>query len=196
MTRPDDDLANDLEVAAALRSLGEAELLRIEQFARFRAYGLPWLDWQDLFHEAISRTLAGERRWPRHVPFVVYLRECMRSIAHEELRQRSEGPVTTEAELLLPDAPAEQDLIASAVDPAAGPERMLAASEAVDAIFSAFSDDQEAQDVLSGLAEGLTPDEVCASSGMTRTQYESAQKRIRRRLARSQRDAEPKRTLQ
>ena len=195
MTTSDDEWATELEVAEALRSLGEADLLRIEHFARFRAFGLPWLDWRDLFHEAVSRTLSGDRRWPRRVPFVVYLRECMRSIAHEELRQRLEAPVTIEAEILPPGAPTEQDLIGGAIDPGAGPERRLAASQAIDAILKAFSDDQGAQDVLSGLAEGLTPDEVCASSGMTRTQFESAQKRIRRRLA-SRRDIVSGRTLQ
>lgn len=196
MTTPDDELATELEVAEALRLLGEADLLRIEHFARFRAFGLPWLDWRDLFHEAVSRTLSGDRRWPRRVPFVVYLRECMRSIAHEELRQRLEGPVTIEAEILPLGAPTEQDLIGGAIDPSAGPEQRLAASQAIDAILNAFSDDQGAKDVLSGLAEGLTPDEVCASSGMTRTQFESAQKRIRRRLARSRRDTVSGRTLQ
>ncbi len=70
MSAIDVDLASREEVIEALQRLTDADLLKIESFARYRAYGLPWIDWRDLFQEAVGRALAGSRRWPKTVPFV------------------------------------------------------------------------------------------------------------------------------
>ena len=184
MNASKDELASVQEVALALRALSAADLARLEIYAKYRTRGLPWLDPQDLFNDAVTRAMGGERRWPKLISLVTFLRETMRSIAHEELRRRIEGPVISQAELASEQSD-EPSAFENVADPRPGPERQLAASQALHAIYHAFEDDSTALAILAGLAEGLTPDEICEKATIHRTAYETAQKRIRRRLARA-----------
>ena len=180
-------LATPAEVADALKTMSAADLLRLEHFAKFRAKGLPWLEWEDLVHEVIKRSLEGERRWPKTIPFINFLRECVRSVAHEEWRRRIEGPITTEADLPGVDP---SGVIAQGMDDSPGAEREVAAKQAVEMLERAFSGDRAALAVLAGLAEGRSPAEICAGASMTATDYQSAQKRIRRWALREGNDAD------
>ena len=69
-------------------------------------------------------------------------------------------------------------------DPACDPERQLAALQQLSALDRLFADDLPALEVLSGLGEGLTPEEIQKTYGLSRTDYESTRKRIRRALLR------------
>jgi RNA polymerase sigma factor (sigma-70 family) len=182
MSAADVELASKDEVAAALSNLSDADLLRIENFARYRSYGLPWIDWQDLFQEAVERALSGSRAWPKTVPFLAFLRETMRSIAHEELRHRLEGPVRGISDLPVGESESMPREVLNAPDPTPGPERQIAAAQALNTILAQFADDESALAVLRGLAEGSSPDEICRAANLTRTKYQSTQRRIRRRL--------------
>ncbi len=75
-------------------------------------------------------------------------------------------------------------MVLNSPDPAPGPEQQLAASQALEAFLSAFVDDYSALAVLRGLADGSSPDEICAAAGLSRTEYQTTQKRIRRRILR------------
>lgn len=180
MGRSSDVLATVEEVALALRGLPPSDLLRLEQYAKIRTMGLGWLAWDDLLQETVMRALSGERRWPKHVPFVVFMRETLRSLAHEEVRRRIEGPVTTAADFEVGGDGGWSSLIEQHPDGSTGPVDRIAADQALDAIFNQFSDDAEVKALLMGLTRGLTPDECCTESKITRTQFESAQKRLRR----------------
>jgi len=182
MSAVDADLASHDEVIEALQRLTDADLLRIESFARYRAYGLAWVDWQDLVQEAISRTLRGGRRWPKSVPFVTFIRESIRSIAHEELRHRAEGPIRVYGDLSVAKPGDLPDAVLNAPDPAPGPEQQVGASQALDEILRAFAGDGAALAVVRGMAEGSSPEEVCRQAGITLIEYQSTRKRIRRRL--------------
>lgn len=182
MARSADALATGDEVAEALRSLSKADALRLEHFAKMRTAGVPWLDWADLLQEAVRRALACDRRWPKSVAFVVFMRETIRSIAHEEVRQRAEGPVSVEADLVA-QTDEVADVVDSHADPAPGLERDVIAQEALETILRAFADDSVALAAIRGLAEGATPQDICEREGVTRTALESAQKRVRRRIA-------------
>lgn len=157
--------------------MSAADLLRLEQFSRFRAKPMPWLDWRDLVHEAVKRSLEGERRWPLRIPFIQFLRECVRSLAHEEMRRHVERPVVTAAEL--PGEEPDQVLTAGR-DETPGPERRLAAEQAVDTLSQRFADDRVVLAIIDGLLLGLSPAEICERNMLTLTEYESAQKRVRR----------------
>lgn len=136
-------------VSRALAALSEIDLLRL------RARGLPHgIDWSDLLNEALARALDGSRQWPPEVPFLVFLAGVMRSICDEFWRRRRR-----EAEMIAFGTNADADSRDVAC-PAADQERIVAACEAVAAIYRLFAGDQVALRIISGLENGQ-----CAAPG-------------------------------
>lgn len=179
-------LATGDQVAQAMAALSDEDLVRLKRIAQMRAHGLVSFDWQDLLQESIARALAGSRQWPLEVPFIAFLAQTVRSIANEEWERPGRQQVTTESDFRSRDADGEHsaDLSQLASDPV-DPEREAAARDSLRHIESLFREDPDALAILHGLAQGLSPDEVQTGACMTSTRYESAQKRIRRKLARS-----------
>ena len=168
--------ANRQEVEASLAGLTDDELIKLKRIAQLRAHGLVSMDWNDLLQEAIARTLAGSRVWPKDVPLLAFLAQTMRSIANEawlnfdRSGERPSAADSEESRLL--------ELAASEIDP----EREAAAADALRHVLSIFTDDPDAMAVLAGLADGLSPSEVQQMGQLTPLRYAAAQKRIRRRL--------------
>ena len=184
MQQPVSDLASTQEAALTLRDLSQADLLRLKQIAKMRSSGLVSLDWEDLVNEAVARVLAGTRRWPKSVPFIAFMAQTIRSVASEEWRRLDQAQVTLESEMAATD---DGEPITSLADIAANPihpEREVIARRTLSEIEALFVNDAEAHQVLFGLAQGLAPAEIQTDSGMSPIQYASAQKRIRRSLAR------------
>jgi DNA-directed RNA polymerase specialized sigma24 family protein len=164
-------------VSRALTALSETELLRLQALARLRARGLPpGVAWTDLLHEALVRALDGSRQWPEGVPFLAFLAGVMRSISDEMWRRRRR-----EAELVVFGGDAEADYRDAACS-GADPERVLAASEAITAIYRLFARDAIALQIISGLAGGLTAEDIRTTHGMAPVDYDSARRRMRRAL--------------
>jgi DNA-directed RNA polymerase specialized sigma24 family protein len=176
---PPDEHASPDEAMQAFLDLHQTDQLKLRQLARLRASGLS-VSWEDLLQEALFRIFSGRRRWPRTVPFIAFLAQTLRSIASEERERAAAEPVTTEAGFAGDDAISLNEL---AVDTTT-PESTLLTNRAVQEIETLFKADTEALHILHGLAHGFTPDEVRTASGMTQTQYGSAQKRMQRALAR------------
>jgi len=160
-----------------------ADLLRLKVIARLHARGLPpHIGWTDLLQEAFTRVLDGSRRLPEGVPMVAFLAGVMRSIKEQYWRQaRREARQSPKllAELRSFDFQ-ENEL----PDPAASPERRSIAIEAMQAIEELFEDDLPARQVLLALYEGWTPEETCTAYAMSKADYDSTRKRIRRALIR------------
>src|SRR5262245_1076348 len=83
---PPELAADPAEVQAAIDSLTEADLLRLEGYAiwRIRAIGRKALgrNYEDLLSESIFATLEGKRKWNKNnVDFVRYLIGAMQSIS-------------------------------------------------------------------------------------------------------------------
>lgn len=175
-------MATSDEVAEALGALSKSDIARLNSIARFRARSTPGLDWRDLLHEAIERALDGTRKWPRNLPLLFFLREVMRSLASEHLRKLVHGPICSEADL--PVGNSESPLLTAASDDA-NPEREAVARNMISSIMKIFAGDSEVLAVIDGLALGLTPHEIQTGSNMTSIEYASAQRRIRRGLARA-----------
>ena len=171
------------ECAAALRKLGEKDLRRLDEVARIRAAGLASIEGCDLRNEAITRMLEGRRHWPRRVPLVVFLVETMRSIASEHRRRQESAGVVAESELRA-DPETGDGAIATAGDGSMAPEARAAAAETLARIEALFSDDADAQAVIAGKAEGLTPEEIQKEHAMDETRYATILRRIRRGVAR------------
>jgi DNA-directed RNA polymerase specialized sigma24 family protein len=168
--------------ALALKLVTEADLLRLKVIARLHARGLPPpIGWGDLLQEAFARMLDGSRRRPDDVPLVAFLAGVMRSIKAEHWRRaRREA---TQLPKLLADLAADSQGD-EVCDRAPDPERSLVAMQELALIDQLFADDARALQVILGLAEGRSPDEICASYDMSKTDYDSTRKRIRRILLR------------
>jgi RNA polymerase sigma-70 factor (ECF subfamily) len=69
-------------------------------------------------------------------------------------------------------------------DSAPDPERTLLAQSELQAITRRFANDPLILQIIAALADGLSAEEICTSLGLTRTEYDSARKRMRRALLR------------
>jgi len=173
-------------VAAALAALPDADLLRLKRFAELRSLRLPLLNWSDLLNEAIARALDGSRLWPADVDFMVFMLQSIRSIASEQWRRVQRIPVTREADLAPADpTSAERASLDEVGRNELNPQREVLAERALSDVMTLFRADKQATAILEGLAEGDSPRGIQHRAGMTPIQYASAQRRIRRALARA-----------
>jgi len=185
---PEERAATPDEVRAALDALGEADLVRLEKFARYRIRGLgrkaEGRDHDDLLGEAIRDTLDPEkRRWNKDVSFVRHLVGAMRSISSHWREQFDENEPLLESELLQTTDEGEVlsplDVVGSG---APGAERILAAKEELERIEKAVADDTVVSDILGGLRAEMLAGEIREVLGLSVIEYETAMKRFRRRV--------------
>lgn len=163
------------DVEDALLGLSDADLLRLQRLARFRARLIPALDWQDLLQEAIGRALDGRRRWPRAVDFMAFMRQTIRSIANEHWRREERKPPHSDLD--------DESMVDRGLNTAYQPERLVLAAKLLEEIQSLFAEDPQVLAILAGIAADEPPADIKRKAGMSNTQYASAQKRIRRGLA-------------
>ncbi len=165
------------DVARAIAELTEGDLLRLKVLARLRVRGLPGgIGWADLLHETILRALSGARRWPAGVPLMAFLAGIMRSVCSEHWRR-----ARRERQVLVAEA-AEVD--AADTSPGADQERLVAAAQALAAIYRHFAEDGTVLKIMAGLAEGLSAREIRRRHDLTQTEYDTARKRLRRAVLR------------
>jgi DNA-directed RNA polymerase specialized sigma24 family protein len=145
------------DIARAIHALSDDDLVRLKALARLWARGLPaGVGWTDVLHEAIVRALDGSRKSPPGVPILAFLSGIMRSICDDHWRR-----VRRESEMLVRNGELA-DVCASTED----------------------AGDQLALIVIAGLAEGLTPAEICRRYGMSEREYDTTRRRMRRALLR------------
>jgi DNA-directed RNA polymerase specialized sigma24 family protein len=169
--------------ALALRLVTEMDLLRLKAVARLYARGLPSeVGWTDLLQEAFTRVLDGSRKCPEALPMVAFLAGVMRSIRMEHCRRARR--VAARLPYMLADLDPQGDLDGEAGDPSPDPERSLIAMQQLAEIYRLFADDLRALQIMEGLLEGWSPDEVCTRYDMSKTEYDSTRRRMRRVLLR------------
>jgi DNA-directed RNA polymerase specialized sigma24 family protein len=185
------------ESALALKLVTEMDLLRLKTIARLHARGLPPdVGWEDLLQEALTRVLSGARRVPAGVAMVAFVAGIMRSLRSEHwrriaagggagggVRRRAQAP--SEYRSYRTRAAALRDVaLAAQADPAADPERSLIALQELAAIERLFADDAVVLKIIDGLGEGFTAEQIRAAHGLSKTDYDSARRRMRRCLLR------------
>jgi hypothetical protein len=179
--------ATDAEVEAAVRSLSDADNIRLGKIAAFRARSLQGLglgmDAGDLLQEAIERTLrggattgAGARRWRKGVSFVKHLDQSMRSIA-SHAREAFES--TTILHASQEDSDGTMDGVAL-VSRMTDPERVAAAREQLDKVDKKFAGDDLVGLVVEGLSTGMKGPEIQKDLGITENQFEATMTKLRR----------------
>jgi DNA-directed RNA polymerase specialized sigma24 family protein len=169
--------------ALALNLVTAMDLLRLKSVARLYARGLPpEVGWADLLQEAFARVLDGSRKCPEGLPMTAFLAGVIRSIRTEHWRRARKQAAR------LPQMLAELDaggsLEGEAGDPTPDPERSLIAMELLTEIYRLFAEDPRALQVIEGLFEGLLPEQIRAKYDMSKTDYDSTRKRMRRALLR------------
>lgn len=170
------------DIAKAIQGLSQSDQLRLKALACLRVRGLPGgVAWSDLLHETILRALSGSRSWPADVPLLAFLAGVMRSVCSEHWRRlRRERQFLYAA----PAGAEDVDPLESEPSPEPDPEQALAAAEALSAVYRLFADDAAILTIMSGLAEGLTAAEIRRRHDLSKTDYDSARKRLRRALLR------------
>ena len=182
------------QTALALKLVSEMELLRLKTIARLHARGLPPdVSWEDLLQEALTRVLTGARRVPEGVAPVAFIAGVMRSLRSEHwkrfgtARRRRDAPGDSGGYVTLEAARRAAALRESAPDP----ERSLMAAEELRAIERLFADDPLVLKIIDALGEGLGAEQIRAALSLGKTEYDSARKRMRRRLLREGLTCEP-----
>jgi DNA-directed RNA polymerase specialized sigma24 family protein len=171
------------QTALALELVDQMDLLRLKSIARLYARGLPpEVAWDDMLQEALTRVIAGSRQRPEGVTTVAFVAGILRSLRTEYWRR-----VTRESgghDRLRIDHESDESLALVLPDPAAGPERALSARQELSAIKQLFAADPTALKIIDGLGEGLSADQIRRYTGLSKTDYESARRRMRRILLR------------
>ena len=179
----DNRVLRPAEVALALNLISRMDFLRLKAIARLHARGLPPdVSWDDLLQEAFTRAIVGSRRKPQGVPMVAFLAGIMRSLRSEHWRRARGGPGSRES--LRIDHQRDLSRAAELRDPASDLEQALLAREQIEAIEQLFAGDEAALRIIAGLAEGRSAAQIRAAMAISKTDYDSARKRMRRTLLR------------
>jgi len=170
------------ETALAQKLVTRMDLLRLKSIARLHARGLPAdVSWEDLLQEALTRVLTGARRIPERVAPVAFIAGVMRSLRSEHWRRAG---ATERREYAVSGYRAYRTRERALRDTAPDPERSLMAIEELKAIEQLFADDPVVLGIIDALGEGLTAGQIRDRHTLSKTDYDSARKRLRRALLR------------
>jgi len=178
---PRGDFLSTDEFIGALNALSADDKLKLDAIEGIRRRGTDFGK-GELLHEAISRTLLGERNCPREVPIMAFMVETMRSIAGHDRERRSRlCSVEGGAEPGNEDGGPKRQLATATPSPE---DELLRKEEvvAVEAIFGEFEDDADAQLVLLGWQDELRGAALREATGLDQGQLDYAIRRIRTRM--------------
>lgn len=168
------------EVATAICALLPADWVRLRKTAQ-RYAAIRSMEPEDLLQEALVRAV-DTRVCPAHVDVVRFLAEAIRSIAHGE-GEKIENKVPLIPISKTGDMP---DEAVEVPDPAQSAEsKMISEEDAArirSTVLSLFDDNPVARDVLEGTMENMTPEEICELTSISKTEYNSKRRLIRRRI--------------
>jgi DNA-directed RNA polymerase specialized sigma24 family protein len=178
------------QTALSLELLNKMDLLRIKTIARIYARGLPPDGvWEDMLQEALTRVLTGSRRQPAGVPMVAFVAGVLRSLRADYWRRAKRESSDDKLHF---DRQRDESLELDLVDPRPKPERALSARQQIALIKLLFADDPAALTIIDGLGGGLTAEQIRVSTGLSKTAYDSARRRMCRRVLREGLTCEPR----
>jgi DNA-directed RNA polymerase specialized sigma24 family protein len=165
------------EFAQALLRLTPAEKARLRH-ASVHVAQVADVDAEDLLQEAITRALAGKRRWPDHVDIVTFLAMVMKSLASAGQRSAARRPERD------PDDEGDPDIYEDKNPEGLGQraDEILISEERRRAILAMFDGDDEAQLIVEGMLGGMEGEELRKFVDLNPTQYASKRRKIRRTL--------------
>jgi DNA-directed RNA polymerase specialized sigma24 family protein len=179
----DDRILRPAQTALGLGLVSRMDLLRLKGIARVYARGLaPEMAWEDMLQEALTRIVTGSRRRPEGLTTVAFVAGILRSLRAEYWRRATRGCGGNGRGAI--EHEGEESLELALPDPAAGPERTLSARQELIAIRQLFAGDPTILKIIEGLGEGLSAEQIRHAAGLSRTDYDSARRRMRRTLLR------------
>jgi hypothetical protein len=156
------------EILAALAALSQEDFDQIVSFARSRLIGNTarpgYVEVEDLFVDAVVRTMMRKRRWTRGVGAFNHFFAVMRSIGHQRFKQANRFTPLGEFAV----APQNQNL--SALD----------ARTIVARLREQLQSDAVALNILGSMADEVNPRCAQETLGIGADVYWAARKRIRR----------------
>ena len=170
--------ATEAEIEAAISALTLAELEQLGNVAEFYARALSargaGISGDDLVQEAIIRTCTGKRRWPTSVRFITYLLATVRSIASAAMKKLKDQRLTA----LDPSEDEIGNELAARLIPDLGHHaRVVAETERIEQLFA---DDERVLLLMEGLKDGMLGPALQVALKLSKTEYETAMKRLRR----------------
>jgi hypothetical protein len=190
--------ANIAEILAALRDLSDTDYVRLYEYARRKMHGTHDCP-EDLVSDAIASAFLaaqdeGGRHWPMNkVPFVIFLMMTMRGLAWDE-RRSLHHRMTCSGHFI--SGGLEPSNLASGFplpSCSQSPPDLLIAQEdhmhkqgrdhaLLKQVHERFSSDRGVQWIIFGIQEGLPARTIKEMSGMSNTEWATAQKRWNRGL--------------
>jgi DNA-directed RNA polymerase specialized sigma24 family protein len=180
------------EVRLAIECLTPADYIRLRMAARIYLGGSAYAEPRELVVDALATAYmaaagAGGRRWKRGVDFMAYLVMTIRGLASDSRRSAdrrwtSRGswePAPPDSAALAMRSP-EQERLAD--EERGGHEEQNDAN--LELVMNHFKNDPEVCWIIKGIMDGIPASRIQKQSGMTSTQYDSAQRRWRRGLDR------------
>lgn len=169
------------EIESAILAFTDDDLLRLRKVSWFYA-SRHTIEAEDLLQEAIARALDGSRKCPVNVGVVKFLAEAMRSIAHGE-SEKLENRVVTRS---LDSDTDEEGEVLDPPDPSPSIEEVVINEEGAailhDRILSLFEEGTPARDMVQGMMDDWSAEELREVLGLDKTAYASMRRLIRRRL--------------
>jgi DNA-directed RNA polymerase specialized sigma24 family protein len=179
------------QTALAMDLVSRMDLLRLKSIAKIYVRGLPAeYTWEDLLQEALTRVITGARVKPEGLETVAFIAGILRSLRADYWRRATRQSPGHEA-LRIDHADGESLALVGA-DPEPSLERVLSARQEVTLIHMLFANDPQALNILEGLAQGLDAEEIRRRARMSKTDYDSTRRRMRRALLREGLTCEPK----
>lgn len=168
-----DDEATHLTPGEVRRIIGRLrgpDLVRLGALARVWATGLRQHDLDDLLNEALDRMMSGRRLWPIDVPLPAFLSQVMRSIACQWRQEDRREP--------LKEDKTERVFEEESSNPAASYD----IGDLISRIRRSLGIDPQAQGVFDHILADSDREDAQAVLGMNATQYDTARRRMVRRL--------------
>jgi DNA-directed RNA polymerase specialized sigma24 family protein len=191
------------EVTQAIESLTPAELNKLHDYARTRIFSLGRhagsADAGDLLQEAVRRVLEEKRHWkPAKVDFVGFLIGVMKSIASSwKTRAERNPPTIRDSDFAETDDGAESNPFELAADTRPDALRQLMDGDLptqewlVHEIEQLFSEDPICSLICGAWGDGDNGPEIMKTLELTRTQYDTAVRRIDRKIHKRWPDGRP-----
>jgi DNA-directed RNA polymerase specialized sigma24 family protein len=175
--------ATDEEIEAAFAALSLPELAKLGRFADLYARALEargaGVSGDDLVQEAITRTFTGERRWPTSVRFSGYLMMTVRSIADASMKKLKYGAIvgTDPTKDEISNQLADKLMLKIAHQERIAAEGVAAEVERIEQLFDG---DERVLLLIEALKDQMSGPDIQEWLKLTKTEYETAMKRLRR----------------
>jgi len=184
------NLESDFDIIVdAIEKLTRSDWNRLHKAARSFLYGTAFSDVDELIIETLLRVLDKKRKWRDEVPFLTFICNAMKSVADGErnLSYKTEEVLATDLPNNDPDS--DSDPMVMFGNEALSPEIVIIkeidgaiADSDLKIIEDHFKGNEAIEWVLLGIEDEMSASEIIEMSGMTKTEYESARKRLLRGL--------------